>query len=1081
MDVPSVEQKKRIILNRPPPEVKIEDDDDESTSTADTLHNRLLNADDEEEINRSDFMNGLTVPDIDHLSEASSHEIVEDVQNNIILNSVAEYTYLHEFIRKKQNEGLITFSSKRIGSDFTPNYIKPKSKLDKYGYSLSVSPLCIPDLLSKIEAIRIRKLPFQWKELQNDPSGFMFDFDIKQPRLIKQSQLNPNIKSTLCRKLLNILSKYLDLSAVKKVHTIVMQKPGLKDEEKYMKDGLHILVPSIQTSRKVKKFIMGKIEEAKILEGLLAANEALVYDAKESIFDKNCAHVPVNLYGGAKDDNPLSVYDITEILESDVEDGMIMPPIQTQFSPGVNMIHELSLISECKIIKKVAVAIKKDFENEIASVELTDFNLENKKEMFSIYVKKNPDFLYVKGLLDLLKKERYDNYAEWNQVMFILYNMSPDYKILAEYFSRKSAKFNSADFEKHWQQISLKSSGNHQFNNGALYNLAKEDDPSGVSALRSKSVNNIISEHTRKRNGKFEDADISDIVRILIKDLYITKSTTATQHAWYEFVLEEKDAWQGEVFKWRQLKYPHQIFKLIQQNLYDVMVGQLQMMKNSDTTSKIDLTLYNKDEIKAIKSIQKKVITNLEKSVANLRRGKFTKDVISNLAQYVVNDNIDNMLDKRPDALGVRNGILLFRKYGSVEFVHGYNELFVSKYTKAKYIPFDPENPITKRLLLGLRGLFPNNHSDSFEFLMHFLATSLQGGVKLALFIILYGNGRNGKTVLMELMKETFGLYGGKMDSDYLSMKTQRTNAESAKPMTMQLAEKRFVYFDELNKGDVIDGAKVKGNTGGGSQIARGLHEAPKEFINQANQCLIVNDLPEVYDTTYGFWRRAMVISLLFQFMNQNDPDYNPEENPHQKLEDPFLDTKNIAGNIEILSAFLSILIYFNVSLQVNYGGNLTKIPHPHIEYATKKYQYEQDIFSQFVDTQCVKLEEEPDALQSCDAILELFKKWLSSKHRNTKGELRTEIVEKSKIGKFLVDTECGRCLKGHRFLSVGEDPQPNQTRAFSRGAKYKETDTNLRSQVKAVQSESPEEFYERVVATHKQLFAKAKEMDDKL
>ena len=78
------------------------------------------------------------------------------------------------------------------------------------------------------------------------------------------------------------------------------------------------------------------------------------------------------------------------------------------------------------------------------------------------------------------------------RILFILSNISQSYKDLAEYFSRKSKKFNYAAFEKIWIQLCNR----YCKQNSMIYKLhimAKKDNPEKYELHSKKSVlNNLI-------------------------------------------------------------------------------------------------------------------------------------------------------------------------------------------------------------------------------------------------------------------------------------------------------------------------------------------------------------------------------------------------------------------------------------------------------------------------------------------------------------------------------------------------------------------------------------------------------------
>jgi hypothetical protein len=48
----------------------------------------------------------------------------------------------------------------------------------------------------------------------------------------------------------------------------------------------------------------------------------------------------------------------------------------------------------------------------------------------------------------------------------------------------------------------------------------------------------------------------------------------------------------------------------------------------------------------------------------------------------------------------------------------------VPKFLDVPYVPFDPTDPLTTKLVTTLRNMFPEGDQETFEFLAYFLAST---------------------------------------------------------------------------------------------------------------------------------------------------------------------------------------------------------------------------------------------------------------------------------------------------------------------------------------------------------------------
>lgn len=103
--------------------------------------------------------------------------------------------------------------------------------------------------------------------------------------------------------------------------------------------------------------------------------------------------------------------------------------------------------------------------------------------------------------------------------------------------------------------------------------------------------------------------------------------------------------------------------------------------------------------------------------------------------------------------------------------------------------------------------------------LLEIYATSLEGRT-LERFIVLNGNGRNGKGLLTELMSKTIGRYYYKIACSALTEHIKQGN----NPMMANLTKKRLVVAQEFPTGSELDNGTIKEITGGSTLNTRLNH-----------------------------------------------------------------------------------------------------------------------------------------------------------------------------------------------------------------------------------------------------------------
>ena len=122
---------------------------------------------------------------------------------------------------------------------------------------------------------------------------------------------------------------------------------------------------------------------------------------------------------------------------------------------------------------------------------------------------------------------------------------------------------------------------------------------------------------------------------------------------------------------------------------------------------------------------------------------------------------------------------------------------------------------------------------------------------------VLYGEGSNGKSALLETMRAAFGEYAVNLPFTTFE---HRRYASDLTPDLALLPGKRVVTSAETNDGNRLAEARVKALTGGDAVYANPKHNKPFQFTMHAKINLAVNYLPQVNDLTESMWRRLHVL-----------------------------------------------------------------------------------------------------------------------------------------------------------------------------------------------------------------------------
>lgn len=145
-----------------------------------------------------------------------------------------------------------------------------------------------------------------------------------------------------------------------------------------------------------------------------------------------------------------------------------------------------------------------------------------------------------------------------------------------------------------------------------------------------------------------------------------------------------------------------------------------------------------------------------------------------------------------------------------------------------------------------------NSDTELVDFLQRWAGYCLTGVTSEHVMLVAQGTGANGKTTLVELLKELLGDYATAAPADLLLVRRDG----SASNDVARLRGVRFLAASESDDGRRLSEPLVKSLTGGDTVSARFLYSEYFEFKPQCKIVLATNHRPIVTGTDDGIWRR---------------------------------------------------------------------------------------------------------------------------------------------------------------------------------------------------------------------------------
>ena len=145
------------------------------------------------------------------------------------------------------------------------------------------------------------------------------------------------------------------------------------------------------------------------------------------------------------------------------------------------------------------------------------------------------------------------------------------------------------------------------------------------------------------------------------------------------------------------------------------------------------------------------------------------------------------------------------------------------------------------------------------EYLQRLVGYSMTGLTHEQIMIFLVGDGSNGKSTFVNIIKEIMGSYGKQTNSSTFIAKNDKSS-NGANNDIARLNGSRFVSAIESEQNEKLSESIVKQVTGGEPVLARFLNQEFFEFIPQFKVFFTTNHKPIIKGVDNGIWRRIKLV-----------------------------------------------------------------------------------------------------------------------------------------------------------------------------------------------------------------------------
>jgi phage/plasmid-associated DNA primase len=568
------------------------------------------------------------------------------------------------------------------------------------------------------------------------------------------------------------------------------------------------------------------------------------------------------------------------------------------------------------------------------------------------------------GFMEMLAQHRAEDYDEWMDVGFTLFNImngkEEGLQLWIE-FSQRSIRYVEGECEDLWNRMEVRNK-----TIGSLKSMARKDSPHLYEQWRSTNTTGTMYESIR--NNKPNELDISKVIIAMSDNKF--KCADSKNNLWYVF---------------RDGRYHQQDDGMA----IKTMITDEVIPKYYDLRTDIQEKNQNgaEDSIKKINGV-----INLLGTVT------FHKKVIEMSKIRMHDESFLKKVNENRMVLCCENGVLDLEL---CIFRDGRPDDYCTFSTGIEYREYNDDDEEVQALDLLLLKTFPNKNIRDYA--LTATATCLQGGNQIKKILIFTGPTSGGKSMFFRLLELTMGEYFGKFPRE-LFIKGVKCSSNAARPELARTPGKRIMSTQEITHMESFDIGVLKELSGNDTHYTRGNYKDGGEIDPQYTNMFQCNKPPKVPGNDDATCSRLRIVRCEAKFVLPEDLEEFPvpetfEEQLKMKIFEADLSLRESLP--DLAPVFLwKLFQYFK-----QYKLKGLKEP-PEVVLDTKSYINENDVYGDFIQNKINILKDDhPEIETSYIKLKEMhsaFKTWYTSNYpsysKNNmigENELKTELIRR--------------------------------------------------------------------------------------
>jgi len=311
--------------------------------------------------------------------------------------------------------------------------------------------------------------------------------------------------------------------------------------------------------------------------------------------------------------------------------------------------------------------------------------------------------------------------------------------------------------------------------------------------------------------------------------------------------------------------------------------------------------------------------------------------------------------DTKTYLLACPNGVVDLR---SAKFRDGRPEDRITKAIPVKYQDIEGEACLWEDTL---RSIFEPD-PELVDYIRRLFGYIILGSKREHIFPIFWGQGRNGKGLILEVISEILGPLAAPIPAEMLLAQFHNKNPSAPSPDIMALKGLRLAWVSEVDDNRLFSPSKVKWLTGGDMLTGRSPHDKdPTKFWPTHTLILLTNSKPRAPADDFALWERMHLVPFRLSFVAR-EPVARNERKAIRGLSDRIIE--------EEAAGVLSWLVRGSLEYQER-GLD----PPPVVREATEEYRKEEDLLGEWIEADC-HLDERLETKAS--DLYESFASWFS-------------------------------------------------------------------------------------------------------